>query len=1311
MKKYFILLFLSFFINQLIARPPEKTKLNTIKKTATGCAPSEAAIDLDINNVRAQLSAVASSWWDKNSGEAKYEVPKGSGNSAFFATFFWIGAYERTSGNLKVAAQTFRQSGDDFWTGPIENLNTATTNFQTCADWDRFWKINKIDIDKFRALYQDNANANEIKNSIAKNENSIAQSIKDWPGRGTKNALTAMGGTLFVPNRNMAPFVDVNNDAIYNWRDGDYPKINGDQFIWWVFNDVGDIKANSGSAQMGIEMQSSAYAFKSSTDCINNTTFYNFSVNYFGKDIMDSTYLAIASDADLGYSFDDYIGCDTTRNLGIIYNGDNFDENAYLYNTPMSAIDILSEPFVYDNKSLKWQKIKMSTFLYFNNDFTRVGNPETADDYYGYMTGTWKDGTPFTNNCYPESQLGTVSKFVFPSDPCDQSVDAISEPKCNNVPFDRRFIQSIGPFTMIPGAQPIDMNYAALFVPNAGYGSNACFNKIRNCDDYIQDLFNNNFSLPKAPQAPEVNIVALNEKLVFNLTNPKNSNNYLEQFGYNLTDPKFRSISTKAAEHGYADSLFTFEGYVVYQLKNADVKISDLRDSTGNLNTEKARIVFQCDKNNAFKNMYNYQLDYISSAYNTYFPSLMVAGENKGIKHSFQISEDAFALGENKKLINYKNYYYLVVAYAVNKFDNDDSDNLPNEFDAFNFNNTASLQYIESSLTSSGNVLEKIACMPQPFHDDIYTQTKTDYGDGLQLVQLEGTGNGGREVYLQAENEMEIVMNNSALQLHYQPNYGPVDVHVIDPQKLIEGNFEISLLVNGRYNGADSNKGAIANQTTWQVKNLGNNEVIYSDYNINDYNEQLIKKWGIAIGLNQVLPPGNDSFNTFNNGLISSKIIYEDDSKQWLSGISDNDTSAYNNWILAGIKTWFQQPCKFGDWVDNVDRFENYEKVLNGTWAPYNLVSNTRSIECGTGFMYNSSDRFFYKLNALHSFDIVFTPDKNLWTKCPVIEMSNANGDQAFGEGNQYKFNIRRHAAWNKKVDAQGNPIYEIQDSGYSWLPAYVIDLETGKRLNVLFGEESRNVLDHGNDMLFNPTSVEFDPVNGALRWGGKHVIYILNTTYDEGKEALSLLKIADKEYSSRGVNNLELRALYKTVQWVGNVKWKENGAMAGLEQGFIPTKTRLSIRVHHPYNQYVLDDKEIKNNAYPRYQFSTKGMSAAEMGDADNTYTHNRKGFFDNVKVVPNPYLDVASSGLDRNIKITNLTEEAYVEIYTIDGKLVRKIAKDDMETYVNWDLKNNANEYVLSGMYLLHVRVPIWGKTTLKAFVNINPNSLGQR
>ena len=38
----------------------------------------------------------------------------------------------------------------------------------------------------------------------------------------------------------------------------------------------------------------------------------------------------------------------------------------------------------------------MSKFVYYNNDFTVIGNPSEGIHFYNYLRGIWKDNVPMT---------------------------------------------------------------------------------------------------------------------------------------------------------------------------------------------------------------------------------------------------------------------------------------------------------------------------------------------------------------------------------------------------------------------------------------------------------------------------------------------------------------------------------------------------------------------------------------------------------------------------------------------------------------------------------------------------------------------------------------------------------------------------------------------------------------------------------------------------------------------------------------------------------------------------------------------------
>jgi hypothetical protein len=62
------------------------------------------------------------------------------------------------------------------------------------------------------------------------------------------------------------------------------------------------------------------------------------------------------------------------------------------------------------------------------------------------------------------------------------------------------------------------------------------------------------------------------------------------------------------------------------------------------------------------------------------------------------------------------------------------------------------------------------------------------------------------------------------------------------------------------------------------------------------------------------------------------------------------------------------------------------------------------------------------------------------------------------------------------------------------WFPGYAIDVETGERLNVIFGEDSWLSQENGRDMIWNPTSTLIDQTSGDWISGGKHYLYILRS-------------------------------------------------------------------------------------------------------------------------------------------------------------------------------------------------------------------------
>src|SRR5690606_34237885 len=116
-------------------------------------------------------------------------------------------------GNLKVAAMTYRQDGSDFWPGPLD-VNTATTDDQICAPYDRIWDVKRQDVQKFIAYYEcyvdPQCNPSDMFPGYV-----IPTDIREWPGNRPDNS----------PEQ-LAPYFDRNGDGFYNVLDGDYPLVD-----------------------------------------------------------------------------------------------------------------------------------------------------------------------------------------------------------------------------------------------------------------------------------------------------------------------------------------------------------------------------------------------------------------------------------------------------------------------------------------------------------------------------------------------------------------------------------------------------------------------------------------------------------------------------------------------------------------------------------------------------------------------------------------------------------------------------------------------------------------------------------------------------------------------------------------------------------------------------------------------------------------------------------------------------------------------------------------------------------------------------
>ena len=475
-----------------------------LKSTAAGCLAPSGYKFLQINNVRARINTGGDMWWNLDN-VSQYYIPAETSKTSMFSGSLWIGGLD-VNNQLKLAALRYRQVGQDYWTGPLTIDGTAAIDAETCAEWDNLYTINRADVDQFIQWYNSENKAEEFPGYV------IPAAIMDYPAHGD----ISKGQSFYL-----APFKDVDGSGDYDPNNGDYPYyditndlcplnyvgdpnyvptptaeselyedyfggilvdqvLKGDETLWWVFNDKGNVHTETNGSPIGMEIRAQAFGF-STNDEINNMTFYSYEIINRSTYELTQTYFSPWVDTDLGFARNDYVGCDVERGLGYCYNGTDVDDGgpeAYGAQPPAVGVDFFQGPYMdpdgYDNPSYHGdgllgpsidgceivsydeqvvsltygsgdtaqglflvraeaingvnfgngikddERYGMKRFVYHNNGGAAyMSDPSEAAEYYNFLRGIWKDNTQmlYGGNAHTISGAqGPACDFMFPGD-------------------------------------------------------------------------------------------------------------------------------------------------------------------------------------------------------------------------------------------------------------------------------------------------------------------------------------------------------------------------------------------------------------------------------------------------------------------------------------------------------------------------------------------------------------------------------------------------------------------------------------------------------------------------------------------------------------------------------------------------------------------------------------------------------------------------------------------------------------------------------------------------------------------------------
>ena len=347
------------------------------------------------------------------------------GPSPLFAASLWVGG--KVDNELRVAGSRFTRF--EYWPGPLLD-DAALPNPFDCSAYDRIFVVSREDVVRYLRTGE------------------ATDDLRDWP--------VSWG----------APVLDGDGVAEnYNLEGGDQPAIYGDQTAWWVMNDVGNVHSETGSNPLGIEVQVSAFAVGTGIRALKQATFYRYVIINRSPNVIDSAYVSLWMVPELGDVRDDLTGSDTTLSMVYVYNGE-IDDAVYGI-PPAQGYQVAQGPIGLPNGrdddrdgdvDELGERLAMTSATWFCGSCGPLGtsDPRTKEEYFNYMQGRWKDGTPYTAAGLGYETEGPVTLFWMPGDPvagqCWSMLNGCEGSALYPTGKNRLMVHS-GPFRLQPGEE------------------------------------------------------------------------------------------------------------------------------------------------------------------------------------------------------------------------------------------------------------------------------------------------------------------------------------------------------------------------------------------------------------------------------------------------------------------------------------------------------------------------------------------------------------------------------------------------------------------------------------------------------------------------------------------------------------------------------------------------------------------------------------------------------------------------------------------------------------------------------------------
>lgn len=1049
-----------------------------------------------------------------------------------------------------------------------------------------------------------------------------------------------------------APFEDVDGDGTYN-PSVDIPGIPGaSQTLWIYYND--DIAPNAyGSPPIGVEVQETYWAY-SIANPLGNVIFKKVSLVYTGTEntipnaTIDDMYFVQWSDPDIGQYTDDFAGCDPELNLGYAYSSSTQDA---IYAglglaPPAVGYDFLQGVSQYTGNpddsaivNLEWRK-----------GYKYVHPPEQPMTIFTYFAagGAWEDpdgqdplGTPQWYNL----MRGFLPRPQYPSG--------------NPFPSNVGGTTTGGPGTYLLSGDPITRTgFVDGIAEGPGDRRIVCVHGPFNMA--LQDTVEVVLAIIGGIGSTNLSSVAV---LKFNDTfaqyafdqlfdlpifpAPTVTSTVLDQkvvLNWDIDASEIENASPKG---------YSFQGYNIYQFPNSSFSLSE------------AERVATFDKVDNVTTILDDQFDE-SSGLILLLPAQL--GTDAGLKRFIEIETDAV---RNQPLRNGQEYYFGVTAYGYNP----------------NLEGNLPFKALESSVV-------RLTVVPQqPTPGITYT---TETGEGIEVTHANGTADGGPVVTIvdpgQTAGQNYEVFFTDRMEIRNE------DGDWIPSSTLLRKTGSSGPDEPDTLTGTSIDISAVYGTVTGQKQ-------------LNCFLDLVSINFAWADGITMTFPTDVTIVQAPNfeagGGVIAPEVV----GNVINMGLVNHEYT--ENGIFHGDEEWTiivdgDLPMSI-DWIVYDDGYGGGPVDAEGTTVVESIGTLSRLAKYWNLRNVTSGELLLENEGVIDGTDIYPKRDDipiNLGTNAaPVIDGYQINMVVGYGapidftdlavdgEGS-YDIDSYYANGWAvtaKAIDAFGagttvleelQKDYELRFTGeYDDPTAGVVYVKEGTgSIATLYGARNYDLADHP----MNPNPGSNDPFTVRIPfevWSVDDERQINIIIYDRIQEA----GVTEPFYAFNPIDrmycyflNTEYHENVVDINGpeVDNLTWNTVWWETDWQTGDVLTFT-------YPNPIQIGVDT---------YTFTTP--VATTYSDA------SAREDIERINVFPNPYYGFHYREITRDQKyvtFSHLPEQATIRIFDLAGVLVRTIEKSDPDQFLRWNLQNDDNYPVASGIYIVYIDMPDLGTTKI--------------